>query len=162
MSILLLFSQTETELTASSTKHGWALGISRIIVPDNYVSKTGTWENELGSEDNLYLSVDEATPNDSDYIYDTFPTNANYYEFSLNAMAGAPPGDVVILWRGVCLGTPITIQIQLRQGENTVVASSSQALSTTMKTYYYQLTPAEKESISDWSDLHLRIIENIS
>jgi hypothetical protein len=165
MSILLLLTSPTGGGggSLSLTKASWTIGIDNLLIPDGYVAKTGTWLNELGSESNLHLSVDETVASDTDYIYDTLPTNNNYYEFSLSDPSGTPlDGDIVIFWRGECIGTTMSVQVQLRQGTSTVIAQSSQTLQVGARTYYYILTPAERSNITDWNNLRLRIIEVIS
>jgi hypothetical protein len=149
---------------ASGSKNAFLLGIGSLLVPDGVAGSTGTWRNELDSDTNLWQSVDETTASDSDYVWNTDPTNAQYIEFSLTNPSGTPgDGDVVVLWRGVDwsgLGAE-TCTVQLRQGTSTVIASGAMALSSAIKGGYFQLTAGEKSNITDWNDLRIRITVTI-
>lgn len=152
-------------METSTSKPAWILGIGNLLIPDGAIGHTGTWKNELESETNIWTSIDESIASDADYIYDTNPTDDNYYEFSLSNPPGVPgDGDVVVLWRGKDtsgLGQ-VQAKIELRQGTSTVIASQQQTLTSTPQTFYFQLTPAERANITDWPDLRIRITEIIS
>jgi hypothetical protein len=146
----------------TNTKHAFAIGLDNPLVPNGYIGATGVWFNEVESESNLYLSIDEATPNDSDYIWNIDPEAGDYIEFTLSNPAGTPgDGDVVVFWRGKD-ASGLSIQqatIQLRQGSSTVIASmSNQTLSATAQTYYFTLSAGERANITDWTDLRIRIL----
>jgi len=144
----------------SDSKAAFVLGIDNLLVPDGFISKTGVWKNELGSESNLWLSIDETEANDTDYIWNPDPTVNDYIEFTLTNPVSTPgSGDVVIFWRGKdkSASGSVMATVQLRQGASTVIATTTVTLTSKPTTYYLQLTAGEKANITDWNDLRIRI-----
>lgn len=141
----------------------WTIGLENPLIPDGYIGGSGIWRDETGGTSNIYQSIDEASPSDSDYICNVDQAIGSYYEMSLSNPVGTPgDGDVVVFFRGrdsTGLGHA-QATIELRQGA-TVIASMQQVLSSMPVTYYFALTPAEKASITNWNDLRIRIIANI-
>jgi hypothetical protein len=148
----------------ASTK-AFLLGLENIVKPDSDVASVGSWSNQSGGGTNLYQSIDEDHPgNDADYIRNTNVSDGDYYECSLQNPVGTPgDGAVVVLWRAKdnTGGGHVQATAQLRQGSSTVISSMQTILSATMTTYYMQLTPAEKASITDWNDLRIRVALSI-
>lgn len=147
-----------------SSKPAFLLGIGDLLVPVSVTGSQGVWYNENKNTTNLYASIDETIPNDSDYIYDTDPTNGDYCEFSLSSPAGTVnSGDIVIVWRGRNASGVGTIQanVEFRQGTN-IIAEHTITLTPTAQTYWLQLTPSERANITNWSDLRVRILPLVS
>lgn len=107
-----------------------------------------------------WSKVDEETPNDGDYIStNTNDVNANAL-MSLSHPAESPGGgDVIIRFRGFAKDSECHLYAELLQG-STVIATTqvvSNIGSSTYVTYSYTLTSAEKGSITDYTDLCLKL-----
>lgn len=146
--------------TVKSSKSAFLIGILNLLIPNGLSGSSGSWLNQAGSSTNIHLSIDETIANDTDYIYDKDPTLGDYYECLIAAPSGIPgTGDVTVFWRGNDLSNLGVIQatVQLRQN-TTVIASQTQTLSSSIRTYYFTLSAAERANITDWASLRLRII----
>lgn len=143
----------------SSSKSAYIFGVSVILLADGYVGQSGTWKNESGSTSNIWQSIDETTPNDLDYIYDTNPLSGDYYEFTLTNPIKTPgSGEVSVYWRGrdrFNIGT-IKSKVELKEG-STIIASSIVVLESEPKTFYFILTPQQRNNITNWNNLSIRI-----
>jgi len=147
--------------TASDRVAAYVEGVGLALVPDGDVSYSGAWKNELGTQVNLYESINEyPDPSDSDYVwYDDAHLN-EYFEVTLSDPGGVPgAGDVKIHWRIADFQSTGNVQltVQLREGA-AVIASTSQTAPSSGTTYTYTLSSGEKASITDWSNLRLRFI----
>jgi len=117
----------------------------------------GGFENELGGTP-LYASIDEVSPQSTDYILHSSPIVGDYCEVSLSAPTGdIPASNHVIRWQARRAGGTQTIKVkcELRQGAS-VIASDEQTLTDSYQTFEYQLTQGEIDSISDYDDLRFR------
>lgn len=118
---------------------------------------TGNFSSSLGGA--LYAAIDEAAPDDGDYIYSS-PNSTGYCEVKLGAVTDPASGiDHVVRWRASRYRTTknLTVVMRLMQGTTQIAAqtkSDSELDSAT--TFTYTLTEAEANSITDYSDLRLR------
>lgn len=153
----------QTGGSSVSSHSAFIIGIDNNLVPDGDVTKVGVWKNEIGATTNLYQSIDEIVANDNDYVWNIDPQNGDYIEFSLSNPISTPgDGDVVIFVRvKVKTGVPDSIYADLYQG-TTQKAELWMWPTSIAYTYHYTLTPAQKSSITDWTDLRIRIYIDMS
>lgn len=125
-------------------------------------SVAGNWVNESGSGSNLYQSIDESTPSDSDYCIstDSFgstdtmrvelsgvtdPTSASDHKVVYRAKGTDPSGFY---------GIP-TLTVTLKQGSTTIATATNSSLSGSFTEYTITLSSAEANNITDYTDLLL-------
>ena len=127
--------------------------------PDGDIS-TGTWRNELEQTTNLYASIDETTPDDSDYIRSgDFPT-VDVCELSLNDQSLYLFGEpIVVSYRykkvDTTVGTSLALTVRLMEGPYTIAEWTHTGISTSYVVAEQTLTTAEAQSISNQADLSL-------
>lgn len=123
---------------------------SYVARPDGDVS-AGAWTASSGS--NLYAMIDEETPSDSDYITST---SASTVEVALSSITTPPAGWVTTV-RYRIIGD---CTVSLREGASTEIASWPHSPGPgTATTYEQELSSGEQASVSDWTDLRLRIVK---
>jgi hypothetical protein len=147
--------------TAVDSQPAFAEAIGERLHPDGDISASTGWKREDNSTSNLYQSIDEYPYDDSDYVwYDDAPVG-RYFEVSLEnpSYPTVGSGEVKIVWRTRrrAGAQTLTIKVELREG-TTVIASDSKQLTDSDTTHVYQLSGAEKGSITDWTNLRLRFI----
>lgn len=151
---------TKGGIAASDSISAYMLAIGEWLVPDGDIT-VNTWKREDESTSNLYLSINEADPDDDDYVYHADVSGTEYFEVSLSDPTGGTvgDGDVTIWWRGKLQGgSSVTMRVQLREGVSTVIAQSDESFSNGYVTYTYTLSSGEKASVTDWTNLRLRFI----
>lgn len=138
--------------------------------PSADTNNPGGFTDQAGGSTNIYTTINESTPNDTNYIRSpTSPVNAVYVtKLSAVTTPGLTTGHVMRMRTAVDVANQqaITITQQLRQGyvseaaPGTLIASQTRAgiTSTTWVTSEYTLTPAEASSITDYSNLYYRFI----
>lgn len=144
----------------------YMLAIGEWLVPDGDISQSGSWKRENESATDLYLSILETDPNDSNYVYHVDVTGSEYFEVTLSdpSWVNMDAGDVIIYWRGERLeGTNSTdIRCELREGTN-VIASDTQTFTDSPVTHALTLTAPQKASVTDWTNLRLRfVVESVT
>lgn len=131
----------------------------------------GDWLNEAASATNLYASIDEVTASDSDYIESAAAPSTNAVGMSLS-----DPTDPLVstghimryrYQKDVASGATIDLVIQLRQGYvnegtlGTLIKSVTLSnISNGWTDGSTTLSAGEADSITDYSDLQLRMTAN--
>jgi len=131
----------------------------------------GNWLNDAGSAVDLFASIDEVTPSDTDFIESGLAPSSDAV-----AMHLSDPEDPqsstghIIRWRrgkNTSGGAQIDLTTQLRQGyvseasQGTLITSQSDAnIPDAFTTTSYTLSGAEADSITNYADLQLRIVAN--
>jgi hypothetical protein len=140
--------------------------------PSADTNNPGGWTTQTGGSANLYTTIDEATPDDNDYIRSpASPSNAVYVtKLSSLVNPGTTTGHVMRMRTSADLDNQQTISItqELRQGyvseasPGTLIASQSRTgiTSTTWTTSQYTLTAAEAGAITDYTNLYYRFVAN--
>jgi hypothetical protein len=122
-------------------------------------SSVGSWADEGGATSNLYQSIDEETPNDTDYVQsEPNPSNSKYkVRLSNPGTAVNTDEPVTVRYRYRKSGAATTdITVTLVQGASTVIASNSHAgVTTTVTAGSFVLSTGEKAAVTDWDDLFL-------
>ena len=144
--------------TVTSNQSAYILGVAaQKIYADGDSGVSGNWKNELGGA-TLYTSIDEASPNDSDYaIHDNANIN-DYFEVTLqNPASAVGTGNIIVRWRAAntVAGEVATLKMEVREGAN-VRASDEQVLTDTITTYEYALTSSERASVTSWDAVTIR------
>jgi hypothetical protein len=119
----------------------------------------GSWSDNAGGGSNIYLSIDESSPSDADYIRsNVFPENSAY-KARLSNPPSALVSPVTIRYRLAKEGTQdIDYRVRLLQGATEIAVWDSTATSTTPATISQTLTAPQIASITDWNDLFVEII----
>ncbi len=129
----------------------------------------GVWEDELGGAVDIYQSIDEVTPSDIDYVTSELDPSQSPYVASLSDVEPpvAASGDRTVRYRyrkGVSGAAVIDVTVELREGY--VSEASPGAL---IASKIHEDVPdafidgsfviaAEDDTISDYSDLYLRLV----
>ena len=127
----------------------------------------GNWTTDGGGTTNLYQSIDEASPNDSDYVRSELSPSSSAYECTLgNIEDPQSSSGHVVRYRyrkDAAGGQQVDLTVQLRQGASTVIASATHTnISETITAGSFTLSGAEADSITDYTDLRLRFIATAS
>lgn len=138
--------------------------------PSADTNNPGNWTTHTGGTTNLYLTIDEATADDTDYIQSpASPSNAVYVTKLSNVVnPQSTSGHIMRMRTSASLDNQqsITITQELRQGytseasPGTLIASQQRSgiTSTSWVTSQYTLSAAEAGSITDYSALYYRFI----
>lgn len=123
----------------------------------------GNWTNEVGSNVNLFASIDETTPNDADYIKSEAAPNADVSVVKLGSMT-----DPGVNWghrvhyryfnKTTATTKQTSLLVELLQGTTTVITSWNHILTQgqTVLQADQILADADAASITDYTNLHLR------
>jgi hypothetical protein len=133
-------------------------------------SVDGNWLNEASSGTNLYQSIDETTPSDTDYIQsEAGPANS-----AVRLKIGSLTDPVsstghVIRWRtgkDSTGGATINMTVKLYQGGGntvgggTLIASFSRNAVDALTTYEETLSGGQADTITDYTDLFIEFAAN--
>jgi hypothetical protein len=142
--------------------------------PSADTANPGGYTDHAGGSTNIYTAIDEATPDDTDYIQSPASPNNAVYVTKLSAVLD-PDSSVNHIMRmrtAVDLNNQqaITITQQLRQGyvseasQGILIASQQRAsiTSTAWTTSEYTLTAAEADAITDYGNLYYRFIATVA
>jgi hypothetical protein len=118
----------------------------------------GTWTNQAASATDLYATIDESSPNDSDYIQSaSSPTNdltkIRLSDPTVGVDTSLPIKVRYRVWANTA-DEEIDLVINLVEG-STVRATWTETLTTTPTTTERTLTGGEAASITDWTNLYL-------
>ncbi len=107
----------------------------------------------------VYAQIDEATPNDSDYVTSSSDPITSIFEVQLSELAPPDLGAHVLSVRldKTDSGPTQPVSIALLQGDAVVASRSVDSLTTSFVTYDFTLTNAEIDLITDYSNLQLSV-----
>jgi len=131
----------------------------------------GAYEDELGGTVDIFNSIDESSPSDSDFITSEFDPSASPYVCALSAVTdpNVSTGHIVRYRarKDPSTGAQIDLTTELREGyvsegsPGTLIASEVQVdLPTSFTTFALALSGGEADAITDYSDLFLRFVAN--
>lgn len=135
--------------------------MAQILSPISDIT-VGTWRDNGGGSTNIYLAVDEVSFNDSDYIS---TTSSDTYECRL-AVATDPKTNVDhifrVRFRSDGSAAPERLNIDLVQG-TTIIASLNNNTNrdTAFIEVNYTLLSTEADSITDYSNLRIRVTSSL-
>ena len=130
--------------------------MSQILRPDSDIT-TGdlAWTPSTGTT--RYGVIDEASYSDTDYISTTAGNREQICGLS-NPSETPGAGGGTLRWRGKAGSTGKTITPSILQGTTVIKAGSAQALTTSFAGYTLTLSEAEMASITNWTDLRVRVV----
>jgi len=127
--------------------------------PDGLAGSNGTWTG-------TYASIDEATPNDADYLASpSGPTSSHYYEVTLSDVQEPyTRSGITVRYRyaksGNNAGQTINLTVELRQGSTVIASMTHNNIPGVSGSGWQQgsftLTEAQGNSITNLADLRLR------
>lgn len=127
--------------------------LTQVAHPSADVS-TGLWVASTGSS--LYTTLDEIVADDSDYDYTPNPSTMEVRFSSLIDPVSSSSHTVSYRIKG---DGASTVTVSLRQGSSTVISSWSHSPApSTFTTYQQTLSGTEADSITDYTDLRLRVV----
>lgn len=134
----------------------------------------GTYTDQAGGTTSIFQSIDEASPNDSDFIRTVTDPNNEVYVCKLSDAVDPlqSTGHIIRVRAGsdqASGGNQIDLTAQLRQGyvnegsPGTLIATLTQANVTPggFTTYSLTLSAGEADAITNYNDLFLRIIMDV-
>lgn len=146
---------TPDSVAVSITAYSPSVVLSEWIYPTADIS-AAAWLPSTGS--NLYTVIDEVIPDDADYIY--AEALAGVCEIRLGTASDPllSTGHAVSyrIWRDS--GGP-NLNVHLYCGATLIASWNHASVPTTPTTYEQELSVAEADSITDYSDLRLRFEE---
>lgn len=146
--------------TASITANGITLIplLFQTIRPFSDTS-LGSWTDENGNAVNIYQSIDEAVPNDADYVQSPSLPAANTYKFKLaNASDPTIHTHHTVKFRAkkpYATGTT-TLTVRLVEGVTTR-ATWVETITTSWQDFEKTLTELQAESITDYTNLYIEL-----
>ncbi len=131
-----------------------------VVRPDADISDGG-WTTESGGS-NLFASVDEVTQNDSDYIQSALTPSNDECELSLQNFGGEEPVDQLkVTYRYKKDGTAsVNLIVTLVEGSTVIATWTETDIPAVLTTTTHQLSAIEFASITDFSNLRLRLKAN--
>lgn len=115
-----------------------------------------TWTNELGNNTDLFASIDETFPSDTDYIQSS-PGVADLciIKLATPTVTMLEPLEVRYRYQRKEGTLPIDLRIRLLQGASPIASTTLTNISTTFVAGFFTLSPAEYATISNFADLYL-------
>jgi hypothetical protein len=130
-------------------------------------ASVGSWTTDTGSGTGLYQAIDETTPSDADYVQSESSPSASPVVFAMGAIADPQRSDFHFLryrYGKESAGGQVNLTVELREGyvnegsPGTLVASWGHTdISTSYVTAEQELSSAQADSITDYSDLFVRL-----
>lgn len=140
--------------------------------PDSDITD-GSWLNQAASNVNMFQSIDEdvSSPNDSDWVESPSAPSSAAVAFGLSNITDptSSSGHIMRMRRGkdIAGGAQINLTWELRQGytgegaQGTLINSFSDTnIPDSATTTTDTLSGAEADSITDYTDLQLRVVAN--
>ncbi len=124
----------------------------------------GSWEDEVGGTTNIYQSIDEVIPDDTDFIISEVEPSTSVYVAKINSIVDPQTGeDHVVRYRYKKDVASVTIDIivRLKQGATTIASETKSNISTTITEGTLLLTPTEANNITDYTDLRIEITADV-
>lgn len=138
--------------TASSAGF-WFQSTASLLFPTSD-SSGGSWLNELGSGVNLFASIDEGSPLDTDYIKSSSNPSSDISSFNLSDPTGGiqQPFEISYRYRAEGSGS-INLRVRLLQGATEIASWQHNAISTDFVTTTQVLTSPQFTAITDPTNL---------
>lgn len=150
-------------VTAGATAGGVRITpVLLVTIRPNADTYREEWTNEAGSTVNIYQSIDETTPSDSDYIKSMVLPVTNSYKCKLQTASdpGIHSGHSVTIRfkKPYAVGT-VSLTVKLWQGVTTI-ATWNETVTTSWQTITETLTEGQAATITDYAELYLEFIAN--
>jgi hypothetical protein len=119
---------------------------------------TGSW-----TATPLFSKVNESSANDSPFISSDNNTNGDTAELALSSVTAPSAGTVTVRVRSrksASAGHTIDHVVALVQGGTVIATSTVADITEVWTTRSFALTTAQRDSITDWADLRIRLTRN--
>ena len=136
--------------------------MAQYMRPDGDDAQTGDWEPEP-SDTTLWDTMDETSPNDSDYVWHNAVEGGytEWFRVTLGNPVGEPGTGVGTLrWRlGRIDGAKtIYIRVYLRQGATPKFTGPERLVTDSWTTHSETVSQIEMDAITDWNDLNVHFV----
>ena len=139
--------------------------------PSADANNSGAYQNQVGGSSNLYQSIDEANPDDTDYIQSPMAPSTAVYVCNLSSVPDPGVDTDMILFarmrKDPAGAAEIDMTAELRQGyvnegtQGTLICQLPiMNIDTTFTTYQHNLTTTEAATITDFANLFIRFTTN--
>lgn len=144
---------------------GFLAGLSPSIHGQQIVRATSdvtlnTWVDQSAGTTNIYQSIDEAIASDADYVTGDNNTNDSY-EFHIGDPSDplSPSGHVISYRyrKDASGGNARNLTVALVQNTTVIASNLHESISETWTDGTFTLTSTEANSISDYTDLRIRV-----
>jgi len=134
-------------------------------------SSVGQWTTHVGGTTNLYQTIDEVSPDDADYIQSERSPSTSPCVVKLSSSADPESSsDHKLSYRYYRKGTgTIDLTVQLREGYTNegspgdlIAQWQHNGVGTTVVQANQELSAAQANSITDYSDLYVRFVADLS
>lgn len=145
------------------TKHGGILfRVTRQYARPTSDQSDGNWLNEAGSNTDLYASLDESSPNDSDYIISGEHPANNACKVRLSSVSDplTSSGHIVRYRYYKRNSSRVDLVVRLKQGGTTIASWTHTDISATPVLAEQTLSGAEADAITDYSILDVEFEAN--
>lgn len=118
----------------------------------------GNWTTNTGGTTNLYATIDEETPSESDFIQSGQTPSADTIEVQLSSVSDPASSDGhVVKYRYKKANTGnVSLTVRLMQGATEIASWTHSNISSTWTTASQTLSGAQADSITDYSDLRFK------
>lgn len=124
------------------------------------VSNPDGWKREDTGTSDLYVSVDESSYSDSDYIYTSIEaSNTKYFILGLSGVKDPKSSsDHTLSYRTWCdASSGVTLSIALYQGAVSIKSQNATLTASTWVAGSFTLSSGEADSITDYRNLRVRV-----
>lgn len=136
--------------------------------PDNDDS-IGSWTDDGGGTTNIFENINQVTPNDSDYVRSEVDPSSSVYITGLSSVTDpVSSSGHIVRYRyqkgesgGGAPGV-IDVIIELREGTSVIASQTHNGITTTVTAGTFTLTGGEADSITDYSNLNIRLTSDKS
>lgn len=123
--------------------------------------RTG-WTEDDGTTVAIFDQIDEASPDDLDYIKTAAPPGSNEYEAGLSSVTDPVSSTGHIMrWRrqkDASAGATINLTVRLLQGVTQITSQADNAIPSAWATTSYTLSGAEADAITDYTILNMEFV----
>ena len=123
----------------------------------------GNWRNESWSQSNLYASVDEVSPNDSDYVQSEGGPSASACELGLGSLSDPAmhtQHKVAYRYKKSGAGLTLSLKVYLMEGVTEIASWTHSDVSTDWTTTEQTLAEGEAANITDYTALSVKLEAN--
>ena len=130
------------------------------IIRPNADVTLGNWTDELDGTTNIYLSIDEISANDADYVKSGTTPSADKYRFHLSDPTDpvcSGGHSITYRYKKESAGNTMSLVVRLIENVTTIATWTETDISDTLTTTTRFLTPTEADAITDYSDLRVEL-----
>jgi hypothetical protein len=151
----LQIGNIETGTSSSTSKSAYLNGTGQILTPSSDITVDGWVDEEISTT--LYPSL--ADSSNTTYVWHHGANLGEYFEVALSDPSGSVPDGPMVLWWTAYRKNdqPCSVKCELRQG-STIIATDTRVLIENIESFYKTLTSGERASITDFTDLRIRVV----